>query len=169
MQTESMPRNSMNRVPGIDPLPNWDDARKSSKLNKAVLACQLLPRCKVNEAIRLFVSDEDGTGGAEEQESCDACGRCARRAWRCECDSAPDCRAEPRVQPKHQTKPQVSITGKNKGHDLPREVNARTADGAGADELVLGEGLNTAGLPALGMILSDDDKPALRRARRLRN
>jgi hypothetical protein len=130
-------------------------------LKEAELASQLLPRSKVEEAVGPVFPYKDSTGSCEKHEGYDACGHGACRARRRERDSAPNCRGQPTVDPKRQSKLQVTITRKDEGDDLPREVGARTADCTGADEPVDGEGLDAAGLSAMGLVEGDDEEPAL--------
>ena len=68
--------------------------------NVAELASQLLAGREVEDALRLVIPDEDGSGSAKEQESYDACGHGARRACCREHDGAPYRRGEPSVKAK---------------------------------------------------------------------
>ena len=135
-----------------------------SRLNVAELVRQSFAGGKVEKAVWLVVPNKNRPCGEEEAESCDACGDGASRASRCEYDSAPDCRAQPAVEPKHQPEPEMTVARKDEGDDLLWEVGARAAEGAEADELIRGEGLDAAGLAAVRLVEGDDEELALGRA-----
>jgi hypothetical protein len=130
-------------------------------LSEAELAGQLLAGREVEEVVRPVVRGKNSPGGAEEHEGYDACGHGTSRTGYREDDSAPDCRGYPTVEPKHQSDLQAIVSRNDEGGDLLREIGAGTANGMGADEFVHGEGLDAAGLPAVGLVEGDDIELAL--------
>ena len=107
----------------------------------AELARELLAGGEVEEAVRLkVVRPMDDPGADEAIESYEPCGYGACGACGRENNSAPDCRTCFGTVEKHPWNPQALVAGKHERHNLLTEVGARAADGAGANELVRGEG-----------------------------
>ena len=116
----------------------------------------MLARGKVKETVRLIVRVSDSSGSTEANQSGDACAYSACRAGRRERDGSPDCRAQPPVESKPHRQPQAAVTRNDEREDLFREIGARTADGAGADEFFHSKGLDMAGLPVVWLVDSDN-------------